>query len=252
MAVPVETSEAPGAREHEPGPVAPEISKSRLSPRIKAALATLLEAHEYVRDLGSSPWEFAVELSALRRLRVSNSDLRWLVARGLVEHAVEVTRTGDAARGFRQPPRPVFSKRACFVLTPAGMELARELADQSDSSREPHAGALEIKPRLAIAAAQPGTPKWDRDRNELRVGSTVVKQFKLAAHDQEAVLAAFEEEAWAMRIDNPLAPLGEKSSQRRLQEALESLNSAQRGPHFRFTEDANGQGVRWEFCPRSP
>jgi hypothetical protein len=226
-----------------------DVSKSRLSPRIKAALATLLEAHEYVQDLGSSPWEFAVELSTLRRLRVSNSDLRWLVARGLVEHAVEVTRTGDAARGFRQPPRPVFSKRACYVLTPAGMDLAHELADPNDSSEESHARAPEMKPRLTISAAEPPTPKWDRDRKELRVGSAVVKRFKLDANDQEAVLAAFEEEAWAVRIDNPLAPAGEKSSQRRLQEALESLNRTQKGPHFRFTEDGNGEGVRWEFWP---
>ncbi len=45
----------------------------------------------------------------------------------------------------------------------------------------------------------------------------MVKQFKLAASDPESVLAAFEEEAWAVRIDNPLPPAGEKSSRHHLQ-----------------------------------
>ena len=49
-------------------------------------------------------------------------------------------------------------------------------------------------------------PTWDRDRQELRWGDEVVKQFKVPSPNQETILAAFEEEHWPSRIDDPLSP----------------------------------------------
>ena len=63
---------------------------------VTAALAALLEALHFARDLGKDPWEFAVEIVTLHRLGVSNSGLRWLVARNLVSHGIEVTGENDA------------------------------------------------------------------------------------------------------------------------------------------------------------
>ena len=103
-----------------PGGGVPEVS---LALRVKAALATMLDALDYVRDLDAPVWDFAVDLVSLRRLDVTNSDLRWLVARGFVDHAIEVTMATDAERSFRQPSRPLFCRKTCFVLTPAGAAL---------------------------------------------------------------------------------------------------------------------------------
>ena len=90
-------------------------------------------------------------------------------------------------------------------------------------------------------------PKWDRDRQELRVGSIVVKQFKVPAANQEVILSAFEEESWPPRIDDPLPPHGEQTPKRRLQETIKSLNRNQKRALVRFLGDGSGQGVRWEF-----
>ena len=49
-------------------------------------------------------------------------------------------------------------------------------------------------------------PTWDRDRQELRRGEYVVKQFKVPSPNQETILAAFEEEHRPPRIDDPLPP----------------------------------------------
>src|SRR5207248_1098791 len=42
------------------------------------ALELLLQAHDYVHELGCPAWDFAVELSGLLALGVSANDLRWL------------------------------------------------------------------------------------------------------------------------------------------------------------------------------
>ncbi len=218
------------------------------APRVEAALVALLEAREYADELETSYWDFAVELPQLRQLGISRSDLRWLAGRGLVETAIEVTLGGDACRSFRRPPRLLFCKKACFVLTPIGAEAARKLRDNSPSSSISLERSKLAPTALAIAATpEPLVPKWDRDRQELKIGSVVIKQFKVPAANQETILAAFEEEGWPARIDDPLPPHDEQSPKRRLQETIKSLNRNQKRPLLRFLGDGSGQGVRWEF-----
>jgi hypothetical protein len=221
--------------------------KIRLAPRIKSALTALLEAIDYGQDLERTAWDFAIELSCLRRMKLSNSDLRWLVGRELVDHAIEITTTGDSERTFRQPPRLMFCKRACFVLTAAGVALAREIAGRDDARRHAEIHKEPDRPLLAIAHPRPLTPTWDRNRQELKVGNTVVKRFRVPAANQEAILAAFEEEHWPPRIDDPLPPHREQSPKRRLQETIKSLNRNQKKSMIRFLGDGSGQGVLWEF-----
>ncbi len=60
------------------------------------------------------------------------------------------------------------------------------------------------------------------------------------------VLTAFEEEAWPVRIDDPLPPHPEQDPKRRLHDTITSLNRHQRRPLIRFVGDGSGEGIRWE------
>jgi hypothetical protein len=220
----------------------------RLAPRVRAALALLLEAHDDGQHAGGNPWEVAVEMAALEQLGTNYSDLRWLVGRGLVEHAVEVTQAGDTSPAFRQPPRPMFSAGARFMLTPAGAALAQELSVPRDPSTTERPAAREDLPRLATVPSPLASllPHWDRDRGELRVGSIIVKRFTMAAADQEMILAAFEEASWQASVENPLGVCSDQAGSH-LQEVVDALNRRQSRPLVRFFQDGSGQRVRWEF-----
>ncbi len=84
----------------------PAASGVALDGPMRAALASLLEGLDYAHDLQTTPWDFAVELACLRRLKLSNNDLRWLHARGLIEHAVEVDNNGEVAALFARASAP--------------------------------------------------------------------------------------------------------------------------------------------------
>ena len=56
---------------------------------VRAAIRLLHEGLFYAQDVDLPPWDFAVEIQRLRDAKVTNSDLRWLVAKGYVEHADE-------------------------------------------------------------------------------------------------------------------------------------------------------------------
>jgi hypothetical protein len=226
-----------------------EETDVRLAPRIQAALAALLDAFEYSQDLKQSIWDFAVEIGCLRRLQLSRADFRWMVGRGLVEYALEFTLAGDLERSFRQQQPLLFCKKTCFVLTPTGAEMARGLCRKTDSGAfaNGHTATQPSWPKIPTLM-KPAVPTWDRDRQELRVGPILVKQFKVPAGNQEAILAAFEEERWPPRIDDPLPPHREQSPKRRLQETIKSLNRNRKRAIIRFLGDGSGQGVRWEFC----
>lgn len=229
-----------------------EKADDRLSPRIRSALTVLFEAFGYAQDLGASPWDFATEISSLRRLKLSNSDLRWLVGRQFVEHGIEVTLSSDEERSFQHPSRLMFTRRTCFVLSPAGAALACQVARVNEVPPLAEALLATEPPALAIASPPPlHPPKWDRDRQELRVGSTVVRQFKVPSLDEETILAAFEELHWAPRIDDPLQRCDEPSAKAHLQEAVALLNRNQRQHLVRFRTDGTGCGILWEFSTAS-
>ena len=235
-------------------PLVVDRYEERLAPRVTTAFDILLDALEYARDMQQSEWHFAVEISDFHRLRLSNSDLRWLVGRGFVNHGIEVTLGADSERIFRHTERLMFCRKSCFVLTPAGASLARQLSGRTDSAeargmREPPLLNF-IESPSSVSSSAP--PKWDRDRQELWLGKVLIKRFRVPAVSQEAVLAAFEEEHWPPRIDDPLPPRADQVPKRRLQETIKSLNKNQKRPLIRFLGDGSGQGVLWEFNPVSP
>ncbi len=226
--------------------------------RIARALDVLLEAVHYAEQTDSNCWEFAVELNQLTALGLNCNDFRWLVRKGLVEHQREVTLESDDGRAFRPTGDLTFPQGTCFILTDAGVSAARgpcagTTIDESPSSPWPD----EESPRATIECGPsrdeqspkqaPGVPKWDAQRRELRFDAATVKRFKWTAANQETILAAFEEEGWPHRIDDPLPPHPDQDSKRRLSDTIKCLNRRQISHLIHFHGDGTGEGVTWEL-----
>lgn len=214
----------------------------------------LLQGYQYSQELERTSWDFAVEWAELRRAGLTNNDLRWLSCKGYVEHARELPSAGENGRAFRCNGGLTFGRRTCFILTPRGVAFARRMLDAPSIS----------KPVVAVSIRSSGVnrpfsaeersflhtlkPRWDRDRQELRLGTMVVKQFKVPAVNQERILAAFEEEGWPTKIHDPLPPAADQDPKRRLHDTINSLNRNQKRHLIRFLGDGSGQGVRWDLA----
>ena len=187
---------------------------------------------------------------SFQKLGLSETDLRWLVRKGYVEHAQEITVNGDSERQFRSAGVKL-SKRSCLVLTDDGAAYAQSL--MSGETRIPTSSGTETVPQgdngddQPTSPATPIKPRWDGERHELWVGDQLVKQFKGQAKNQETILAVFEEEGWPPRIDDPLSLAEEIDPKRRLHDTIKCLNRKQRYQliHFR------GEGIIWE-CASEP
>lgn len=225
-------------------------SEISLNQRVRMALSSLREALAYTHDLGCSAWEFAVEISTLRRLQVSDSDLRWLVLRGLIEHGIELTQRDEPRRRFRSSEQTRFAKRSCFVLAPAGVEVTDELlSGEAPGAVEAAPMSRERRQRRRCKYDDRPSPNWDRNRLELRVGLVVVRRYTIPAAHQESILTAFEEEHWPPCIDDPLPRHG--CGPVRLRQAIDQLNHGQKQPLIEFFSDRNAQTVGWRYRDRA-
>jgi hypothetical protein len=113
---------------HHPTIVAAGCEKEAASEFLAAlshVIAELLKAHEYAMRANRDPWDLAVEIDELRTRGATETDLRWLVCEGYVEHAREVTKVEDDSREFEPMGKLSFADRTCFVLTAAGVSFAR-------------------------------------------------------------------------------------------------------------------------------
>ena len=90
-------------------------------------------------------------------------------------------------------------------------------------------------------------PHWDRATRVLRVGGHVVKQYRVPSSTQEVILAAFQEEGWPPRLDDPLPPVRNGYPKDRLRDAIRHLNANQKNRLIRFRGDGTGQGILWEL-----
>ena len=230
-----------------------------LPAQIRPALSVLLEALVYAEQTGATAWEFAVEMDELTALGLTRNDFRWLVRGGLVEHQREVTIEGDDGRAFRPTGDLTFPEGTCFMLTEKGVSVASEMSQSTTRSRSPSSNLYDQENRRGtiihrVSAGGTGrngestSPRWDPDRRELCIDETVVKRFRWAAANQEAILAAFEEEDWPARIDDPLPPHPEQDSKRRLSDTIRCLNRKQIDPLIHFRGDGTGEGILWEFA----
>jgi len=234
------------------GHVPPVMLPALAVPEVRRGMQILREAYEWALDVGATPHEFAVKITEVRLFGLTISDLRWLVLKGLVETLIETTVSGDAERMFRPIRTLQFPKRTAFVLTPAGYALAKEkststgLALSGRRSQEPIPSVVAVQPGLAVPRGErTRIPHWDADLQELRFDGQVVKQFKVPAPNQEMVLAAFQEEGWPPRVDDPLPPAADQEPKRRLHDTIVSLNRTLKRPLIRFLGDGSGEGVRW-------
>ncbi len=221
--------------------------------KLKQALATLQEAYDYADDAECAPWDFAVPIRNLRSLGLNESDLRWLVAKGFVNHAREVTVHGDDGRQFRPTGNLTFMRRSCFVLTAAGAGKARAVFGSLETANLPDdppalpaTNGAETNGRLACVAEDP-IIHWDPEARRLRINGQLVKRFKWPAMNQELILSAFQEEGWPVRIDDPLPCVPEQDPKRRLSDTIKCLNRKQACRLIRFCGDGTGEGVLWEL-----
>ena len=244
---------------------------AQFAPEVRHGLDQLLRALDYARDLGSPLWDFAVEIERLLALGMTTSDLRWLVKRGYLRHAREVTVAQDTDRRFDPAEQNLaFPENTCFVLAEAGQALfgrddspanqavmfAQDAADLlphtvpmgpiGPAAAAPH--ELSSREPAAQAAA---LPNWDKDRRTFVIGEYLIKHFRVPSANQEAVLNAFQEEGWPASIDDPLQPIPDMQPKDRLRNTIKSLNLNQATPLIRFRGDGTGQRVLWELRPES-
>jgi hypothetical protein len=199
--------------------------------RLRNAMPLLFDASNCARHIGKDVWEFAVELDALQAAGLSGSHLRWLICQRFVRHADEVPRT-HGLRKWRRRSGLCLSSRTCFILTPEGEEFLRSWSNGD---------------RTAARQQPEGTPVWDGRRRELRVGSAIVKRFQQPASNQELVLAAFQEEEWPPRIFDPLPPVRDQDTKRRLHSTINNLNRGHDQPILRFHGGGDGLSISWRL-----
>lgn len=209
---------------------------ARGNSRFKLASDELIDAFDVARDCCSDRWEFAVELDCLLSLGLSKTDLRWLVKKGYVEHAREITELRDLDRRFANGSL-MFDERTCFVLTEAGFEEAQKLGVLPSADR-----TLRTEEALTNV-----TPTWQSETRELRWKDRVVKRLKWRAVNQITVLCAFQEEGWKEVIDDPLPPSPEQDSKGRLHDTIKALNRHQDNKLLRFGGIGTGEAIRWQL-----
>ncbi len=232
--------------------------------RLLTAFQLLLQGQEYTQELGCDPWDFAVEISCLRELGLTNNDLRWLLYKNYAVQGLEVIDDKHDRRVFHSGGLLHLANESCFILTEEGEAFARSLADNGIMRAQPSNGhavdsgseiAISLPSRVLTVSAKtprndvPG-PCWDKDRRSLFFGTTLVKQFKVPAPNQEIILEAMQEENWPARIDDPLPAHPAIDPKRRLHDTINSLNRNQRVDLLRFMGDGSGQAICWEAIAR--
>ncbi len=230
----------------EPIPTAIPSFLADRAQRMARGIALLVEAREYARLVQRDIWDFAVELSSLQAAGLTNSEIRCLLCMGYIKHVREQVDSSSAdARRFCEERFLTFCDQSCFALTEEG---AAAFASLPLPAAPPGLVSTACgQPGDTPQTASPLIPVWDGERQELRVGGRLVKQFKLPSPNQEMVLSSFQEESWPPRIDDPLPPVADILPKRRLHDTIKSLNRSQKCRLIRFLGDGSGEGVRWEL-----
>ena len=208
--------------------------------RFAVALCLLRDAVSDARAIACDVWEFAVGIDELLAAGLRSTDLRWLLAHGLVEHAVEEPQPNAPRRQFRQIANLSFTPLASFVLTPTGEAVVRAWGERGEMMG-PWAGSPDTPGRQGNSLI----PVWDSNTRELFFGGQLVKCFRTPAANQELILTVFEEEGWPKRMDDPLTGSSGHDPKQRLHDAVNRLNRNQMNSLVRFFRDGTGQGICW-------
>ena len=180
-----------------------------------------------------------MEIDELRTAGVANSDIRWLLCRGYVEHAAErVGKGAQQGRSFQRLAKLILPQNTCFVLTAEGSSLVT-IATEMD-------GVLARNERGQGAGPTPaGVPSWNPMLRRVSWDGRLVKQFRLPAANQEIILASLEEQGWPQRIDDPLPRVHGQDAKTRLHDTIKCLNRNQANRLLSFRGDGTGQGILW-------
>jgi hypothetical protein len=211
------------------------LAKPERKKQVATALALLRDAWDAAQDVQRSPWQFAVKIEEFRAAGIADAFLLWLVAQGYVDHSSGTAETAclDVRRGLdiREDTR--------FVLSKSGLAF----------------GAEWFAGKRAHPARNKGTkgsplgghirPCWDAQLQRLYWNGVLVKQYRVPAANQQLILAAFEEERWPPRIDDPLPQSGGIDPIARLHDAIKRLNRNQISQLLVFGGDGSGRGVMW-------
>jgi hypothetical protein len=218
-----------------------ESSDLPITDGLRAALTLLRRALDCARDAQADPWDFALEVGELYAAGLTITDFRWMVAKGLVEHADEVSLHGFKHRSFKSSCGFTFLPSTCALLTRKGAALAAQNTAHVDKIPEVNGNSHQ---RSAIK------PRWDAARRELYLGDRMVKRFHVPARNQELVLSAFEDSDWSELIDDPLADEFDIDPKIRLNDVVYRLNQKQIVSLIRFHASGHGRSVCWSL--RSP
>jgi len=192
-------------------------------------LSALFDAFEYASDLALSPWEFSLAGGDAFEFDVKQLDLRWMVRRGWIQHRIDPI-------GLKREPKD-FGVDSQYIIANAGVEALGRFGElQKVEHHDFRRGESSCPPK----------PCWDCERHELTFSGRVVKRFRWPASNQEAILAAFEEEHWPAKIDDPLPPGSGLDPKRRLGDTIKCLNRNQYSNLIRFRGDGTGEGVLWD------
>lgn len=228
---------------------------------LRAGLAILWRAYICAQYTGANVWDFALRIGRLYEAGMTSSALRWMVARGFVEHGQETSGQYDSLRSFRRSKGYFFNHHTRVILTPSGAALAQHVFRGTDRSPRATLSALAAVASETASFAKAGQaaseintqarfalkPRWDAVRRELSLAGRIVKRFRVPARNQETILSVFEEEGWAEHIHDPLPVTQDIDAPTRLHDAINRLNRCQINPLLRFHGDGKGTGVFWEL-----
>ena len=110
---------------------------SLIDESLRAGLAVLWRAYICAQDTGANVWDFALRTGSLYEAGMTNSDLRWMVAKGFAEHGQETSGYDDPHRSFRRSNGYFFNNHTCLILTPSGAALAEHVF--RETARSPQA-----------------------------------------------------------------------------------------------------------------
>lgn len=239
-------------------------SEPLVTEHMRSGLEVLWKAAKYAHNASVDMWNLAVEIDEIRGAGLASSDLRWLIAKGYVEHATEIDAESTDQRSFETLHRFRFTDASCFVLTNLGIEFARlglleplraTSGDGVEAADSPPLNCVnDSTAHQAVKGGDPSgqVPRWDSARRELWLGRTLVKRFRVPAPHQELVLTVFQEDDWPERIDDPLPPQPAIDPKRQLHATISSLNRHQKQALIHFTGDGTGTGVLWEIDADGP
>jgi hypothetical protein len=205
----------------------------------------LRDAWDGARDLQLQAEEFALEMRPFYVAGLTNTDLRWLVAKGYVDHLEEQIDARTGCRSFRRSHSLTITHGSCFVLSAAGLAFASEWSNW----RLP--ASLRPSGAPTPSATHTPVPRWDGELRLLHWKDYLVKRYRVPAFNQERILAALEEDGWPPRIDDPLPPSRHIEPKARLHDAIKGLNRNCVHPLLCFHGDGTGRGLIWGLSLRA-